>query len=599
MLCLVWRSLNLPDPTPIQYEIADIIQNLLKHAGVVPLPPDPTFAARYPTLINEDGKPTRRVVLEAYRGFGKSWIASTAADWVLEWNKSANIMAVSAAKVKSDEFTTFCLQLIRDIPPLQHLMPSKSLGDRCSALAFDVRGHPASQAPSVRSVGIFGQLTGGRADLIFPDDIEVPKTSETQALREKLITRSAELGGAVLKASGVVIVLGTPQCEESIYEVMCRERGYTKIVFPARYPSDKWMLIHGASLAPIIHAEMKKRGPACQIGGGLDGQLGDPTDPKRFGEFELQEREAEYARSGFQLQFMLDTTLSDRERYPLKINDIIVMDIGETEAPATVAWSSSSDKILMDLPNVGFRGDRFHAPLRTSEEWMKFQGTVMFVDPAGRGKDELAYSIVKSCNGLLYLTECRGVRGGYDMKNLVHLAMRAKAHGVNEIVTEPNFGDGMFDQLLRPVLRDHYPCTLTEGERAIAQKERRIIDVLEPVLNQHLLVVSPSVIRDDLITHEGEGPEDSQKRSLFHQLTRITKEKGCLKFDDRLDSLAGAVGYWMKQLGVDAAKTAECRRESEVVALAAQFASSAINGGRYGDVQEEVRAPSWINIGDS
>ena len=55
--------------------------------------------------------------------------------------------------------------------------------------------------------------------------------------------------------------------------------------------------------------------------------IGEPTDPNRFSEFDLLEREASYGRSGFALQFMLDTRLSDAERYPLNVSDLIIMDI--------------------------------------------------------------------------------------------------------------------------------------------------------------------------------------------------------------------------------------------------------------------------------
>ena len=47
--------------------------------------------------------------------------------------------------------------------------------------------------------------------------------------------------------------------------------------------------------------------------------VGEPTDPARFSDFDLLEREASYGRLGFALQFMLDTRLSDAERYPLKV----------------------------------------------------------------------------------------------------------------------------------------------------------------------------------------------------------------------------------------------------------------------------------------
>ena len=68
--------------------------------------------------------------------------------------------------------------------------------------------------------------------------------------------------------------------------------------------------------------------------------VGQPTDANRFSEFDLLEREASYGRSCFALQFMLDTRLSDALRYPLKLSDLIVMDIPTQEAPERLSWAS-------------------------------------------------------------------------------------------------------------------------------------------------------------------------------------------------------------------------------------------------------------------
>lgn len=551
----VWRTVNLPRPTAKQYEIANISQNVIKSAGILKLPPDPNFTKDYPMLLDTKGKVTHRLVIEAFRGIGKSWLSSTLAAWCLGINPLLNIMALSAAKQKSDEFTTFCLQLLRDIPELNFLLPDKSLGDRCSSLAFDVRGHGASQAPSVRSIGIFGQVTGGRADIAFPDDIEVPKTAETQLLREKLAERVSEIGGAVLKPDGVVIYLGTPQCEETVYDILERDRGYKKIIFPSRFPSDKWMTHNGHALAPSIQLRMKELGPKCQTGCGIDGTRGWPTDT-RFNELELQDRELEHGRTGFDLQYQLDTSLSDAERYPLRLRDLIVMDIGE-KVPASLIWTSDPDFAWKDLDNVGFRGDRFYRPMNwkmDNQEWLPLKTCAMFIDPAGRGKDELGYAIAKTVNGLIFLKASGGFKHGYEPATLKALAELAKKHGVNEIIEEPNFGDGMFAALLAPYLRDIYPCSIIESEWSTVQKEKRICDTLEPVCNQHMLVVDPEVIRSDRIAHPEDDPQTSQMRSLFFQFTRITRERGSLRHDDRLDALAGVVSYFKKNLGIDKEK---------------------------------------------
>ena len=62
---------------------------------------------------------------------------------------------------------------------------------RWSRISFDVLCSP-HQAPSVKSVGITGQLTGSRADLMILDDVEVPGNSMTELMREKLLQLCTE-----------------------------------------------------------------------------------------------------------------------------------------------------------------------------------------------------------------------------------------------------------------------------------------------------------------------------------------------------------------------------------------------------------------------
>ena len=38
---------------------------------------------------------------------------------------------------------------------------------------------------------------------------------------------------------------------------------------------------------------------------------------------------------------------------------------------------------------------------------------------------------------------------------------------------------------------------------------------------------------------------------LFYQLSRITRDRGSLVHDDRLDALSIAVGYWTQQMASD------------------------------------------------
>ena len=374
-LFVIWKHLNLPDPTPVQYDIAYNLQ----HGD-------------------------KRMIIQAFRGVGKSWITSAYVVWLLYMNPQLNILVVSASKSRSDDFTTFTLRLISEMDILAHLRPKTD--QRQSKISFDVAPAAASHAPSVKSVGISGQLAGSRADVIVADDIEVPNNSMTQGMRDKLSEAVKEFD-AILKPDGRIIYLGTPQNQESLYNKL-PDRGYKVSIWPARYPNADQTVGYGSKLARLISNAMAAN----------DLLVGEPTDPARFSEFDLLEREASYGRSGFALQFMLDTRLSDAERYPLKVSDLIVMDIPTQEAPEKVSWSSDSQYIVEELPNVAFNGDHYHKPMFMSSEFVEYTGSVMSIDPSGRGKDETGYAVVKMLNGYLYVRRCGGIAGGYSEEAL-------------------------------------------------------------------------------------------------------------------------------------------------------------------------------------
>jgi hypothetical protein len=251
---------------------------------------------------------------------------------------------------------------------------------------------------------------------------------------------------------------------------------------------------------------------------------------------------------------MLDTTLSDAERYPLKLHDFMVMNLTPEVAPMQVAWGSGKDqRIGNELPVVGFSGDHYLRPMYISKDWTAYTGSVMAIDPAGRGADEIGYAVVKIANGLLFITAVGGLRGGYTPENLARLAAVAKYNQVNEVIVESNFGDGMFTELCKPIFATIHPCAINEV-RSTGQKELRIIDTLEPVLNQHRLVLDEKIIEQDSKVEEPE-------YQLLYQLTRITRERGALRHDDRLDALAIAVKFWVEAMARDTNKAVSDSRE--------------------------------------
>ena len=116
-LVVVWKHLQLPNPTPVQLDIAEYMQ---------------------------DG-PKRRII-EAFRGVGKSWMAAAYVLWLLRNDPHKKIMVVSASKMRADDFAQFCLRLIREMDILKCLEPDRD-EQRSASNRFDVRPATPDQSP--------------------------------------------------------------------------------------------------------------------------------------------------------------------------------------------------------------------------------------------------------------------------------------------------------------------------------------------------------------------------------------------------------------------------------------------------------------------
>lgn len=506
-LFLCWKQLNLPDPTPLQYDMADYMQ----HGD-------------------------KRAIIQAFRGCGKSYICSAYVVHQLLMDPALNILVVSASKTRSDDFSTFTLRLISEMEILKHLRPSDK--QRQSKISFDVGPAPASHAPSVKSLGISSQLTGSRADIIIADDIEVANNSATMLMREKLSEQVKEFD-AILKPedSSKVLFLGTPQTEDSIYSRL-QERGYKSRIWPAVHITpDHNARTYDGNVATVCEDPDK---------------LGKSTEPLRFSDVDLAERKISYGSAGYAMQFMLDSRLSDVDKFPLKISDLIVASIDPEVAPEKYVWARDPElEWDSTVPNVAFAGERYYRPLRALGDHIEYTGSVLAIDPAGRGKDETGYAVCKMLNGYLYIPAAGGLSGGYSEDTLFQIANLAKEHSVNYIIIESNFGDAMYNELLKPVLNKVYPCSIEEVRHS-TQKEKRIIDTLEPVMAGHKLVIDPSVVQEDFKTIQKYPHESQLKYSLFYQMSRLTRERGAITHDDRLDALSIAVNYWVEQMSQDA-----------------------------------------------
>jgi hypothetical protein len=508
----VYSYIGLPDSTPLQNRIAEILDE------------------------GED-----RLILEAARGTGKSYIGAIYTTWRLLRNVDEKILVVSASGPKAIEIATFIRSLFENVPLLAHLKPGPD--DRDSVLSFDVAGSKVSIAPSVAAVGITSQITGRRATLVLADDVEVPSNSATELMREKLISRTAEFEALLIPdVPSNVLYLGTPQSMESIYNKL----EYRTVILPAQVPEDE--TVYEGKLDPWIM---------------LQGKAGDATDKVRFPNDVLLQRQAGMGLPMFKLQYNLDTTLSDAERYPLKTRDAITLPLSLIEGPATIQYTGSKEYAHKDLPNLGFTGDRFQKPFNYSNTLLPYDKIIMSIDPSGSGSDETTYAVIGVLSGNVYVIDWGGTRKGYSDEALMFLAQKAEEYKVNEIVPEKNFGSGMFTELFRKILNQVYPCHIVDDFNVSGQKEARIIDNIAPILTNHQLVFNEEAIQREAEWVQKD-PAANLVYALMYQLTHITYDKGSLVHDDRLDALAIAVQYIADMVIVSDTKRLELIKEKEM-----------------------------------
>lgn len=515
---IVWKSIGLPKPTPIQVDIAQFLQN----------------------------PPSDRVIIQGFRGVAKSFLTCAYAVWRLWSDRDLKVLIISASSDRADANARFIKSIINTLPFLEDMKATKDQLDTQNL--FSVGGAKADISPSVKSVGITGQITGTRADLLISDDVEVPKNSGTQLQREKLAEAVKEYD-AILKPNGQIIYLGTPQNEASLYNTL-QNRGYVTRIWTVLYPENQAeRASYGDTLAPFI---------AKRYDSDPDKYAGQPTDPERFDNIEIAKRKLSYGKAGFALQFMLNTNLSDYEKYPLKVSDLIIEELDMHETSVKWSWANGVQQRLQDIPCVAMKGDMYYAPLSRSPDTMPYTGTVMAIDPSGRGKDESSYAIVKCLNGYLFLMDVGGFEEGYSDLTLTKMAQIAKFWNVNEVVVEANFGDGMFTKVMTPIFNKIHPVAIQEVKNT-KQKELRIIDTLEPVLMRHKLIVNKSVIENDYRRFE-----TNQAYSFIYQMTRICRDKNAIAHDDRLDAVTMAVAYWLDNMDSDGEQSTKQGLEGDI-----------------------------------
>jgi len=493
-----FKYLGLGDPTPAQYAMADELQ-----------------------------KGPKDMQLQAGRGFGKSVITSCLASWFLLKDPNSTIMVVSATGQKAVEFISMTRRILDLVPYCSPMKPGEGTID--NAFSFNVQNRTKiGQDRSCYARGITGQITGSHAEYLIFDDIEIEGNCETTQTRQKLLNKALE-AEQIRNVGGRVILLGTPQTKDSIYNIL--KEGYPVVKFPAVKPD------------PDISSESED---VAEWVMDLDIEPGEPTQPERFSKEVLLDRQAKVGPTLFGLHYKLDTSLADAQKYPLKLEDLLVVDFDHELVPEKVVWGSSNPK--KNVPSFGMSGDKVYEPMWISEKFIEPQQKFLFVDPSGRGKDETSYCAASTKNGYIFIHELGGLDGGYSEAVLTKICKIALENDVQAIVAESNYGDAMFNKLLMPVIQRICPHIGIMERKVTGAKESRMIRALEPVMSQHRLCFNTKAIK--------------QKETQI-QITRLTERRGALAHDDRVDVLSLAVNEWKDNLIHDVDSLIEKNQEKE------------------------------------
>jgi hypothetical protein len=498
------------------------------------------------------------IMVQAQRGQAKTTIAAAYAVWCLIHSPAHRVLIISAGGTQAIEISTLIVRIIMSMDVLECMRPDKMAGDRTATDAFDLHHSlkGLDKSPSVACVGIDSNLQGKRADLLIPDDIESGKNSATAVQRAKLLHITKDFTS--INSLGRIIWLGTPQTLESIYNSLAA-RGVSIRIWPGRYPTPEQRKHYGSNLAPYILRQLAKD-PDLATGGGYLGDQGQPVDPILLDEQALQKKEMDQGEAYFQLQHMLNTTLSDALRFPLKPEKLVVIRPAGSHFPISIV-RGMSDTHLRDFQVCDFPF-KLTIPHEVSTETAKLQSIWAYVDPAagGANADETAYAIGGYINGTIYLLSAGGFPGGYEEEKLEALAKVLALHKIDGVTIEKNMGYGAFRQVFTPILRKHLQCQI-DDDLVTGNKEGRIINTLSPIMGRGALVVCEDVIEEDRDRCAGYTASHRQSYSLFYQLAKMTQVKNALLHDDRVDALEGLCRHFQEALAKDQAKGLKSAKE--------------------------------------
>lgn len=472
------------------------------------------------------------VMVQAQRGQAKRTVCAIALVWdLIQYPHHRNAIVMPQEQLAKD-LMHLVRRLFKTLPELTPFLPDKRAGDRDSTMAMDLHHSlkGVDKSPSLAPISVEAILQGRRTDLTILDDIESASRSLTAEGRAKLLSKALDFY-AICEYR--IVWLGTPQSMDSMYFEL-PAKGVKVRVWPGRFPTDEELEFYGDTIAPWILEKIRKN-PSLQTGGGLDGTRGQCTCPELKGEEEHKALELK-GKEWYELQYMLNATLSDAHRKALDPRDIVVVPHGET-FPVSLTVGSGPGYIYKHAS-----GGRTYELALPSSTHTSHRAPIIkaYIDPAAGGnvsKDRTAFAVVGLVGGNLIVLSHGSVPGGYDAAIMEQLAKYLIPHKPSLVVIEKNMGFGAYKEIFQPILLSEATkvgwSPGIDEDLVRVQKELRIIETLGPIMGRKSLWVTDRALREEAQYMDGIRSIDAASYSLWSQMSNITRTKGCLRHDDK------------------------------------------------------------------
>lgn len=442
----------------------------------------------------QHGRTQRIGVLKAFRGFSKSTLVGRYSAWRLREDEQWRFLAMSAtdidaAKMSSD--SRFVLE--------RHPWCRGMRGDLWKTHRYKVDGALDPRNPSMAAYGVLSNITGGRADEIILDDVEVPKTIANPQLRESLRNRLDETIH-ILVPGGKILYVGTDHCVDSIYKEQI-EHGADLLEIPLFRKETNHKATGDERDFPFKFRIQKKEELFVIVGGVV-------LPPDQYEVHGVRDFKGGYVRLKHKPFKETVVNLYGDCSWPKRFTrDEIIF--RRTKCRTQNAWDSQYQLKARPIGEIKLDPDRL-IPYEAKPEIRKVNGEVTCWLNGTRmigvnaywdcslGKvssDASAFCVVYTdSNGYLYWHVAEGLKGEIDeqCQGVVRIVRELSLPSVK---IETNGPGGFVPAILRRHLFSAGIQCAVNNHWSVQNKNLRILDALEPPLSGMFLYASRAVIQ--------------------------------------------------------------------------------------------------------